>query len=67
MTLLFGHDVGSYTCWFATWGVPCHSTVKKILQLSRCVPDTAGTGIGAVVDLHEQSTCQTPYNLDVVP
>jgi hypothetical protein len=24
-------------CWFATWGVPCHSTVKKVLKC--CVRD----------------------------
>ena len=28
---------------------------------------TGRIGIRAVVDLHEQSTCQTPYNLNVVP
>jgi len=26
----------------------------------------AGTGIGAVVDLHEQSICQTTYDFNVV-
>ena len=65
ITWIVGHDVGCYVCWFATWGVPCHLTITKILKLS--CRGVAGMGIGAVVDLHEQSICQTPYNLNVVP
>ena len=32
--MFVGRDVGCYMCWFATWGVPCYSTIKKILKLS---------------------------------
>ena len=32
-----------------------------------CPARDKATGIGAVVDLDEQSTCQTPYNLNVAP
>jgi hypothetical protein len=52
--------------WFVTWGVLCHSTVIKILKPSRLNRVTTGMGIGAVVDLHEQSICQTPYDSNVV-
>jgi len=60
------HDVGHYMPWFVTWGVLCHSTVTKIMK---CRGDMAHdkTGIGVVVDLHEQSICQTSYNFNVVP
>ena len=60
------------------WVRVCNSTVTKILK-RRCGLHTPEgprdlattprdrTGIRAVVDLHEQSICQTPYNLHVVP
>ena len=68
MIWIVGHDVGCYVCWFATWGVLCHSTVTKILKCHvRIGGARQRTGIGAEVDLHEQSSCQTPYNLNVVP
>ena len=62
------HDVGCHVHWFALWGVLCHSTVTKILKLS-CADrrrTTSQVGIKAVVDLHEQSICQTTYDFNVV-
>ena len=38
----------------------------KDLQAVACAWGMAGTGIGAVVDLHEQYICQTTYDFNVV-
>ena len=68
---IVSHDVGYHVCWFATWGVLCHSSVTKILKLPRSATRArrvaTGMGIEAVVDLHKQSICQTSYNFNVVP
>ena len=49
-------------------GVFCVTRLLKRLQSYRGVSGSwQGTGTRAMVDLHEQSIYQTPYNLDVVP
>ena len=61
MTLLFGHDVGSYTCWFATWGVPCHSTIKRSYNYRNVFQSWQGSALLVVqrdqmVELHHRGT-----------